>query len=142
MGVNKNNIIVPTEYENNSVQSKYSEVLYTNLSDTEELSITEDSFQSDYTYDLSDIEQLDGYISLVVNNSKHDNTHAYQNNNEKSNSSYFRVIEANVNSLKGKKEEFKSTLDKYKPDCIVLVETKLDESYSNSEFFFILTNGI
>ena len=47
-----------------------------------------------------------------------------------------------MNSLKGKKEEFKSTLDKYKPDCIVLVETKLDESYSNSEFFFILTNGI
>ena len=44
MGVNKNNIIVPTEYENNSVQSKYSEVLYTNLSDTEEPSITEDSF--------------------------------------------------------------------------------------------------
>ena len=26
-------------------------------------------------------------------------------------------------------------LEKEKPDCVVLVETKLDESYSNSEFF-------
>ena len=40
-----------------------------------------------------------------------------------------------MNTLKGKKEELKVLIESEKPDCLILVETKLDNSFKNSEFF-------
>ena len=50
-------------------------------------------------------------------------------------SSSFRIIEANINSLKGKKEELNALIENENPDILILVETKLDNNYRNSEFF-------
>ena len=51
----------------------------------------------------------------------------------------FRIIEANINSLKGKKEDLSALIENEKPDCLILVETKLDDSHQNSEFFDLNT---
>ena len=48
-----------------------------------------------------------------------------------------RIIEMNINSIKGKKNELQGMLVQYNPDCVVLVETKLDDSFCNSEYFDI-----
>ena len=77
---------------------------------------------------LSDIAQLDGNFSR-------DESKFFKNNNISKKTSNFRIVEANINSLKGKKDELKVMLERDNPDCVILVETKLDESYSNSEFF-------
>ena len=83
--------------------------------------------------DSSNIQQLDGNITLsTLDSTGVASTLSFDAYKKTSN---FRIIEANVNSLKGKKEEVKAMLEKYKPDCVVLVETKLDESYKNSELF-------
>ena len=76
----------------------------------------------------SDIVQMDGNDSIV--SQTEDNT-----NNSKAGINKFRIIEANMNSLKGKKEELNALIEDENPDCLVLVETKLDNSYKNSEFF-------
>ena len=51
----------------------------------------------------------------------------------------FRIIEANLNSLKGKKEELNSLIETERPDCLVLVETKLDDTFNTAEFFNLNT---
>ena len=93
-----------------------------------------DSDQSDLLNDsfsdtLSDINQLDGNDSIITRQPDQINII------NKTVSKSFKIIEANVNSLKGKKEELKALIDSEKPDCLVLVETKLDNSFNNSEFF-------
>ena len=97
-----------------------------NLQDSQNLQNS--SIFSEYTCTFSDIDQLDGNDSTIKTNTKTKNITTKILSN-------FRIIEANVNSLKGKKEELKVMLERDKPDCVVLVETKLDESFSNSEFF-------
>ena len=78
----------------------------------------------------SDICQIDGNVSL-------DNSEIEANNinnitiTRKSNNKTFRIIEANVNSLKGKKEELKALIETEKPDCLILIETKLNHSHQN-----------
>ena len=76
----------------------------------------------------SDIIQLDGNDSVISET---------EINNDKSikGQGKFRIIEANVNSLKGKKEDIQTLIEDENPDCLVLVETKLDDSYKNAEFF-------
>ena len=81
---------------------------------------------SEYSYNLSDIQQLDGNDSISMNPNQSSSANR---------SSNFRLIEVNINSLKGKKDEFKVMLEQKKPDCVVIVETKLNETYNNSEFF-------
>lgn len=44
---------------------------------------------------------------------------------------HFRMIEHNINSLKGKKEELKGLIETERPDCLVLVGTKLNPSFKN-----------
>ena len=80
----------------------------------------ENSFESDCSADFSNIVQLDGNITQSDENVTPPVMKKSYN---------FR------NSLKGKKDELNSTLQKYNPDCVVLIETKLDDSYKNSEFF-------
>ena len=96
------------------------------------------SFFSEYNYNLSNIDQLDGNDTVASNSDETiTNSIAENANNVIIKSSNFRIIETNVNSLKGKKNELKAMLQTYQPDCVVLVETKLDENYCNSEFFDI-----
>ena len=88
-----------------------------------------DSILSDFNCDISNINQLDGNASIDSQTNSSITSQHFQTN------SHFRIIEANVNSIKGKKEELKAIIQLYKPDCLILVETKLDSSYSSSEFF-------
>ena len=83
------------------------------------------SLFSEYSFNISDIGQCDG-----------NNTISSQNNQNKSitTNSNFRVIEININSLKGKKDEFKVALENYKPDCVILVETKTELNFSRDDF--------
>lgn len=78
---------------------------------------------------LKTIPQLDGNDSFSNTDSQTDQNKTNQVNN------LFQNIRSNINSLKGKKEESKSVIDRHNPDSIILVETKLNDSYKNSEFF-------
>ena len=81
---------------------------------------------------------MDGNDTVTSSDSEQSNLNIKQNKN------FFRIMEVNVNSLKGKKEEFKSVLNQHNPDCVVLVETKLDNTYNNTQIlnFLTLINGI
>ena len=91
---------------------------------------------------FSNIGQLDG------NNSIADSESSYQSENaditllNKKGNNTFRVIEANVNSLKGKKGQLAALIESENPDCLILIETKLDSSYKNAEFFDLNTWNI
>ena len=86
---------------------------------------------SEYKYDVSNIGQFDGNDTIAS-----DSISSVSDTNVPNKSSnYFRILEHNVNSLKGKKEDLNELIEVYKPDCLILVETKLNATYKTSEFF-------
>ena len=125
------------EHSDNSYKTTTIQKEIDNLSETSDnFSVSDSNFYHsdsnlpDTRSQPSDICQLDG------NNSLSDDSLSITEDSRKGN---FRIIEANVNSLKGKKQQLKALIETERPDCLILVETKLDNSYQSSEFFDLNT---
>ena len=119
-------------YDNDNESIINSELNYQiNGDNNDDDNFLEVSLLSEFPCQIKNIIQMDGNDSITSSDSEQSNLNIKQIKN------FFRIMEVNVNSLKGKKEEFKSVLNQHNPDCVVLVETKLDNTYANSEFFDI-----
>ena len=119
-------------YDNDNESIINSELNFQNNGDNyDDDNFLEVSLLSEFPCKFKNIIQMDGNDSVTSSDSEQSNLNIKQIKN------FFRIMEVNVNSLKGKKEEFKSVLNQHNPDCVVLVETKLDNTYANSEFFDI-----